>query len=618
MGKIRLLGDALANKIAAGEVVERPASIVKELLENAIDAGSTVIEVFIEAAGISSIRIIDNGDGIAPDDVRNAFERHATSKIKDETDLFRIRTLGFRGEALPSIASISHLEMVTSTGDGMGRKIVLEGGKIITDEGAASRKGTDIKISNIFYNTPARLKYLKSEATELGNISDIVNRLAISHPDISFKLMSNGKQLLKTAGNGNVSQVFASIYGLETAKKMVPFSASTLDFAIEGLLALPEMSRASRNYITILINGRYVRNFLVSKAILEGYHTLLPINRYPFVLLNITVDPYLVDVNVHPAKMEVRLSKEQELMALVTKTIREVLQEQSLIPTVTATTATASKTRKVQNNDMQQTFVLNETTKTSKKENTKPSKKAIDLYNQHLDKHITEERTISYPAGIKKPAQKPIVVEEAPATYQVAEKKQAQIPKMDAIGQMHGSYILAQNENGLYLIDQHAAQERMKYEFYKVKIGEVEQTMQTLLLPITLEYPIDKVIKIKEFKEQLMAIGLELEEFGNNSFIVRATPTWFPKGKEEATIEALIEQVLAAKKANIAKLREEVAIMMSCKASIKANQHLRHDEMQALLDDLACTSDPFTCPHGRPVIIHYSVKELEKMFKRVM
>ena len=607
MSKIRLLDDDLANKIAAGEVVERPASVVKELLENSIDANSTVIEIFIEAAGLKSIRIVDNGDGIASDDVKRAFLRHATSKIKDETDLFRIRTLGFRGEALPSIASVSHMTLETSTGDGAGRRLILEGGKIITDEGSPARKGTDITVSQIFYNTPARLKYLRSEATELGNISDIVNRLAFSYPNISFKLMSNGKLLLKTVGNGNLSQVFASVYGLETAKKMKSFNASSLDFQIDGLLSAPEITRASRNYMTILINGRYVKNFLISKAIIDAYHTLLPINRYPFVLLNVKMDPYLVDVNVHPTKMEVRLSKEQELMALVTGTIREELLRDTHIPSMAVAPVLIQKVE--QEEPVQQSLSLHKmkidkVNKTcGQKEGVlgyKPSKEAIDIYNKQLEE------------------QAPVMtVKEEVAVYPVGEKEQA-IPRLYAIGQMHGTYILAQNENGLYLVDQHAAQERMKYEHYKVEIGRVEQTLQDLLLPITLEYAVDQVIKIKEVREELQAVGIHLEEFGGNSFIVRTIPTWFPSGQEEAIIEGLIEQILSSRKLDIAKLRENIAIMMSCKASIKANQHLRQDEMQALLDDLVAANNPLTCPHGRPVMIHYSVRELEKMFKRVM
>ena len=331
MGKINLLEDSLSNKIAAGEVVERPASVVKELVENAIDAGSTSIDIEVEEAGLAKIRICDNGDGIEEVDVPKAFQRHATSKIKDEHDLFRIRTLGFRGEALPSIASVSKLELITSTGDA-GTRIVLDGGKVITLEKAASRKGTDITITDLFYNTPARLKYMKTIHTELGNITDVTNRLALAHPEVSIRLFHNERKLLHTNGNGDVRQVLAAIYGLNTVKKMIPIHASSLDFTLSGYLALPEITRASRNYISTMINGRFIKNYPLVRAIQEGYHTLLPIGRYPIAILTIEMDPILVDVNVHPSKLEVRISKEQELNELVANTIKSAFKKQELIP----------------------------------------------------------------------------------------------------------------------------------------------------------------------------------------------------------------------------------------------------------------------------------------------
>ncbi len=331
MGKINLLDDSLSNKIAAGEVVERPASVVKELVENAVDAGSTTIDIEVEEAGLVKIRISDNGDGIEESDVPKAFERHATSKIKDEHDLFRIRTLGFRGEALPSIASVSKLELISSTGDA-GTKIVIDGGKVVSLEKAASRRGTEIVVTDLFYNTPARLKYMKTIHTELGNITDVANRLALAHPDVSFRLFHNERKLLHTNGNGDVRQVLAAIYGLNTVKKMIPIQASSLDFNLSGFIALPEITRASRNYISTMINGRFIKNYPLVKAIQEGYHTLLPIGRFPIAILNIEMDPILVDVNVHPSKLEVRISKEQELNELVASTIKSAFKQQELIP----------------------------------------------------------------------------------------------------------------------------------------------------------------------------------------------------------------------------------------------------------------------------------------------
>src|SRR3954447_10358066 len=361
MGKIIQLDDALSNKIAAGEVVERPASVVKELVENAIDAGSTVIEIEVEEAGLAKIRITDNGYGIDEEDVLLAFQRHATSKIKNENDLFRIRTLGFRGEALPSIASVSRLEMKTSTGEGAGNRVVIEGGKVEVFEKASARRGTDITISDLFYNTPARLKYMKTIHTELGNITDVVNRLALSHPEVAFRLIHNERKLLQTNGNGDVRQVLASIYGMAIAKQLVPITGQSLDYKINGFASMPEVTRASRNYISTMINGRFIKNYALAKAIQEGYHTLLPIGRFPIVLLNIEMDPLLVDVNVHPSKMEVRISKEAELDELVTNMIKDTFKSKILIPTA------YTPVKKEEPKSEQTAFVLDEgTTFTSK------------------------------------------------------------------------------------------------------------------------------------------------------------------------------------------------------------------------------------------------------------
>lgn len=332
VAKVIQLSDELSNKIAAGEVVERPASVVKELVENAIDADSTVIEIDIEEAGLASIRVLDNGEGMENEDCKRAFRRHATSKIKDENDLFRVRTLGFRGEALPSIASVSHLEITTSTGEGAGTKLVLQGGNIISESRSSSRKGTEIVVSNLFFNTPARLKYMKTVHTELGNITDVVNRIALAHPEVSIRLRHHGKNLLQTNGNGDVRHVLAAIYGTAVAKKMLPLHASSLDFEVKGYIALPEITRASRNYMSSVVNGRYIKNFPLVKAVHEGYHTLLPIGRHPITFIEITMDPILVDVNVHPSKLEVRLSKETELHDLIRDGIKDVFKQQQLIP----------------------------------------------------------------------------------------------------------------------------------------------------------------------------------------------------------------------------------------------------------------------------------------------
>ncbi|MBM7693805.1 DNA mismatch repair protein MutL [Peribacillus deserti] len=638
MGRIVQLDHALSNKIAAGEVVERPASVVKELTENAIDAGSTMIEIHLEEAGLASIRIIDNGHGIEEDDVLIAFQRHATSKIKNEQDLFRIRTLGFRGEALPSIASVSRLELRTSTGEGPGTRVLFEGGELKEHEGYSSRKGTDITVADLFFNTPARLKYMKSIHTELGNITDCVNRLALSNPNISFKLINNEKKLLHTNGNGDIRQVLAAIYGLGIAKSMVPVNGQSLDFKVSGYVSLPEITRASRNYISTMINGRFIKNYALAKSVMEGYHTLLPIGRYPIAMLSIEMDPLLVDVNVHPSKMEVRLSKEAELFQLVDESIKAAFKTRELIPSNTPV-------KKKEKDESEQTQFVFETAPAPSPISQKPDA-STEEYKQPLWREpvVRIEEPIQ-PSDTKTDYQ-PIIDSvvnsgnESSESYKVPsyedvfkgdsteiseeplpsqhEEPASRIPVLYPIGQMHGTYILAQNEKGLYIIDQHAAQERIKYEYFREKVGQVESELQEMLIPITLEYSTDEVIRIQENMTELESVGIFLEEFGYNSFIVRSHPQWFPKGLEQEIIEEMIQQVLNVKKVDIKKLREEVAILMSCKGSIKANHYLRQEDMQALLDELRRSSDPFTCPHGRPIIIHYSTYEMEKMFKRVM
>lgn len=628
VAKVIQLSDELSNKIAAGEVVERPASVVKELVENAIDADSTVIEIDIEEAGLASIRVLDNGEGMENEDCKRAFHRHATSKIKDENDLFRVRTLGFRGEALPSIASVSHLEITTSTGEGAGTKLVLQGGNVISESRSSSRKGTEIVVSSLFFNTPARLKYMKTVHTELGNITDVVNRIALAHPEVSIRLRHHGKNLLQTNGNGDVRQVLAAIYGTAVAKKMLPLHVNSLDFEVKGYIALPEITRASRNYMSSVINGRYIKNFPLVKAVHEGYHTLLPIGRHPITFIEISMDPILVDVNVHPSKLEVRLSKETELHDLIRDGIKGVFKQQRLIPSAQLPKKSASA---IKNEQQFITFDEKPAERKVPEQAPAPSYSPMKLSSVVKEPVDVEEELpplqFDAPpiADHEQSIQAPDDSEEQPEAFETEyQEEQPQptserVPIMYPIGQMHGTYILAQNENGLYIIDQHAAQERIKYEYFREKVGEVESEVQDMIVPLTFHYSMNEALIIEQHKQELESVGVFLESFGSNSYIVRCHPAWFPKGEEAELIEEIIQQVLDdSKHIDIKKLREEAAIMMSCKGSIKANRHLRNDEIKALLDDLRSTSDPFTCPHGRPIIIHHSTYEMEKMFKRVM
>lgn len=619
MGKIVQLDEHLSNKIAAGEVVERPASVVKELVENSIDANASRIEIEVEEGGLSLIRVLDNGDGIEADDCVLAFNRHATSKIKSEQDLIQIRTMGFRGEALPSISSVSQVELKSSTGDGPGTYLFIENGKIKKQQQTNSRKGTDLTVRNLFYNTPARLKHVKTIQTELGTITDLVNRLALANPDVSFRLKHNGKELLHTSGNGNLLQIIAAVYGIQTAKNMLPVSCTSLDYEVTGYIAKPEINRASRQYISLFMNGRYIKNFALSKAIQNAYHTFLPIGRFPIAVLSVKMDPTIIDVNVHPSKHEARLSKETELVQLVENELRKVIKAQQLIPEVNF----QKKEQRQKETDIQSAFSFQYSQKKQEKEpyrvpesveleTSNPSNPPVDVQetvqvNEMMDSFL--DRKKNYPETD---------VEKREESTQEPVSNQEKIPVLYPIGQMHGTYILAQNENGLYLIDQHAAQERIKYEYFRKKVGMVERELQLLTVPYTFEYTTHEAAFISDHLDFLSQVGLFLEPFGQNTFIVREHPQWFPKGYEKETIMDIIQQVLDHRKINIEKLREEAAIMMSCKGSIKANHHLRNDEIFALLETLRKSEDPYTCPHGRPITIHLSTYELEKMFKRVM
>ncbi|WP_017727405.1 DNA mismatch repair endonuclease MutL [Halalkalibacterium ligniniphilum] len=638
MGKIIKLDEQLSNKIAAGEVVERPASIVKELVENALDANSKSILVEVEAGGLDRIRVVDDGDGIEKDDVEAAFYRHATSKIKNDKDLFQIMTLGFRGEALPSIASVSHLILKTSTGVEAGIELTLEGGKIIESSATKTRKGTDVTVTNLFYNTPARLKYLKTVHTEIGNISDVINRLAIAYPHVSFQLVHNGKEMLKTSGNGDRLQVIAAIYGRSVAKSMLSLKGETIDFQVTGYVAKPEITRASRQYLSIFVNGRYIRNYALARAIQEGYHTLLPIGRYPIAVLHIQMDPLLIDVNVHPSKLEVRLSKEDELCRLITESIKECFQRVQLIPEAARPKQPKQKSEQLsldldekKPQELTQNLVKEVTTNEQLVETTLLKAERIEqptykITNEPIEANQMNdaEETESESDSATEVFIDDEVAESTESSFEATEKMKKEapvlnrVPTMYPIGQMHGTYILAQNELGLYIIDQHAAQERIKYEFFRDKVGQVKKELQELLVPFTIECTHQEAAILEENMDKLKEVGVFLEEFGAQTYIVRSHPTWLPKGLEEETIREIVDQLLEEKKIDVKKLREKAAILMSCKAAIKANRHLRQDEMFALLDALRKSSDPFTCPHGRPIIVQITTYEMEKMFKRVM
>ncbi|MCE0454793.1 DNA mismatch repair endonuclease MutL [Staphylococcus haemolyticus] len=670
MGKIKELQTSLANKIAAGEVVERPSSVVKELLENAIDAKSTEINIEVEQSGISSIRVVDNGTGIEQDDLDLVFHRHATSKLDDDDDLFHIRTLGFRGEALASISSVAKVTLKTCTDRENGYEIYAENGEILSRKPAKAKKGTDITVSSLFYNTPARLKYIKSLYTELGKITDIVNRMAMSHPDIRISLISDGKTLLKTNGSGKTNEVMAEIYGIKVAKDLVHIQGDTSDYHLEGFVAKPEHSRSNKHYISIFINGRYIKNFVLNKAIIEGYHTLLTIGRYPICYLNIEMDPILVDVNVHPTKLEVRLSKEEQLYQLIVEKIRYAFKDRILIPQNDLDRT--PKKNKVLNQFEQQKLDFERRHRNSNQDKTNSQyydMSESEVQNPNLDNNeLINESTESFVHNNKRSDDKDyfqiqkeilndldkgdasslndestndseeVVTEQnnsdeaSSKSYQTLYSQQdnndikgkvsntpsRRVPYMEVVGQVHGTYIIAQNENGMFMIDQHAAQERIKYEYFREKIGEVTNEVQDLLIPLTFHFSKDEQMIIDQYQDELDKVGVHLEHFGGHDYIVNSYPVWFPKAEAEEIIQDMVELVLNDKKVNVKKMREDAAIMMSCKKSIKANHYLKNNEMADLIDQLREAEDPFTCPHGRPIIINFSNYELEKLFKRVM
>lgn len=628
LAEIHELSEILADQIAAGEVVERPASVVKELVENAIDAGGNRIDILLQESGLKSIRIIDNGSGIDGQQVELAFKRHATSKISSRTDLFKVGTLGFRGEALPSIASIADVKMVTSNGNGPGKSVHYHGGQLQAVGEAQSRRGTDITVNDLFYNTPARLKYLKSLQTELSKITDIVNRIALSYPEIAFSLQNDGRELMRTSGHGNIQQVLANIYGARNAQKMVKIVGENVDFKINGYVSLPEFTRANRSYITILVNGRYIKNFQISKAIIEGYGSKLMVGRYPVAVLNVQTDPVLVDVNVHPTKQEVRISEENELLELISKTIFDELADKNLIPDAVdnlnhkkidsrtseqldmARLAISGSFGQIRENDEGQNQDRNEILEADGSIQTSEPTPIVISSREDLN----SDRVAEFKAKYAKQA------ENVEVTSTEAEKNgndAVRFPTLTFIGQMHGTYLFAEAEDGLYIVDQHAAQERINYEYYRVQIGEVSDDQQDLLVPIYLDYSTTDALKIKEQSAVLESCGLYLEEFGKNTFIVRHHPTWFKKGQEEDTVKEMIDYVLNDNSMTVAKFREANAIMMSCKRAIKANHHLDEREAKQLLTDLAKAQNPFNCPHGRPVLVHFSTTDMQKMFKRI-
>lgn len=586
MSKIQVMNDDLANKIAAGEVVERCLNVVKELVENSIDAKSSKIRVALKDSGILEITVADDGVGMDEDDAVLAFSRHATSKLKSLNDLFHIASLGFRGEALPSIASVSKVELRTSTND-VGTYLYLEGGQLVKKERYPLEKGTTITVKNLFYNTPVRLKYLKSLSTELSLIIDYMNKMALSYPNIKFILENNDKELLNTTGDGNLLKVIYAVYGIDVAKKMIEINGENDDYVISGYVSYPEAAKTSRNVMTTLVNGRVIKNQALNRAILDTYHTYIPKDKYPVIVINVAVDPILVDINIHPQKMDIKFSKLDELLNLVTSLIEKKLKEILLIPHASV-------------RNIETIYEV---------EDSLPLEKPKSIFDEDNDIKIekeVEEVSFDFQDDSKVITNNEVVKEEY------------RIKKMHPLGIIHKTFIVAENEEGMYLIDQHAIAERINYEKFMKELSKENKDTTDLLVPIKLEYPKDEFLKIKEYLDVLKSIGVYLEEFGDHTFLVRRHPTFIYKGREKDSIEKIISILLEKGTFSKEKFIEKTATTLACRLSIKANDYISLEEADYLLETIRTCENPFTCPHGRPTIITYSNYELEKMFKRVM
>ncbi len=605
MSKIRVMDEVLANKIAAGEVVEKCMNVVKELVENAIDAKSTVIKIELEDSGVKKIKVTDNGIGMDKEDAVLAFSRHATSKLKAVDDLFNIDSLGFRGEALPSIASVSHVTLKTSDGVS-GTEVIIDGGKMLSVAPCDLREGTSIVVEDLFYNTPVRLKYLKSLYTELAYISEYVDKMALSFPNIKFVLTNNEKTLLNTDGSGRLLKVIHDIYGLAVTKKMIEVQGENNDYEIHGYISYPEVMKSNKNAITTLVNGRVIKNHELIRMITDSYHTYIPPDKYPIIVLQIEVDPALIDVNIHPTKMDIKFSKMDTLKELVTQIITEQLEKLTLIPD-------ASLETKIESSGKTTISTNYAPVSTQEFDAKKKEEEFQEFEKMKLDFEAKESPT-TYPSSPS--------ANEEDASLDLVEEKQVvskeRIKKMYPVGLVHGTYIIAENEDGMFIIDQHAANERINYEYYLRELSNPERVVTDLLVPITLEFPTNEYLILKQNFSLLDKIGFGYEEFGFQTIVIRSLPVWLTKAKTEQAVRQIIDIIITQEDFQMEKFLHHIAATVACKASIKANDHIMQKDMEVLLERLRDCENPFTCPHGRPTIITYSKYDLEKLFKRAM
>lgn len=591
MSKIKVMSENLANKIAAGEVVEKCSSVVKELVENSIDANSTQIIITLEDGGLRLIQVLDDGIGMDEVDAKLAFQRHATSKIYRDDDLFFIGTLGFRGEALPSIASVSEVELRTCNGD-IGTKIHIKGGKLINEEKTDAKKGTSITITNLFYNTPARLKYLKTEQSELANCVSLIEREALAHSNIAFTLINNDHIVVKTSGSGNLHKTIHEIYGLNISNKMLEIRNSCDDFDIYGFVCKPEVLKSNRNHMITIVNDRVVRNNDINRCINDAYYMYKPDSKYPVVVIKIDTDPTLIDVNIHPTKQDIKIAKMDVLSDLLFKTIKNTLYKNLLIPDANKDSI-----------ELPSTF--------SEERNT--------IVNEKIEENTEEKEYVQTELNLSSIIKEDSEEYEDKKDENIIINKDLKLLELHPIGVIHKTFIVCENEDGMYLVDQHAAHERINYEKVLDAMKDKKIMRNSMLIPITIELSASEFIDIKQNFEFIRNLGFDIDEFGINTIVIKEHPTWLNQGYEEETIRKMIDIILLDKKKfNPVEFNDRLAASMACKMSIRANMDISHDVQVELLKELVQCRNPYNCAHGRPTIIKFSNYDLDKMFKRIM
>ena len=641
MSKIQVLDQVTIDKIAAGEVVERPASVVKELVENAIDAKAAAVTVEVKEGGISFMRIADNGCGIDREDVPGAFLRHSTSKIRNAEDLEHISSLGFRGEALSSIAAVSQVELITKTPeDSFGTRYMISGGKEEGMEDIGAPDGTTFLVRQLFYNVPARKKFLKTAMTEAGHVSDLMTRMALSHPHISFQFINNGQSKLHTSGNGNLRDVIYHIYGREIAANLINVTYEKNGIRITGYIGAPLISRGNRNFETYFINGRYVKSSIIYKAIEDAYKDFTMQHKYPFTVLHIEVVGEDVDVNVHPTKMEVRFHNQQMVYNSIYEAVDQALHEKELIPEVTIDVPKAEPKAQAKPEPKAQPkeVIQPEVNRSAKVQPEKASgERDLDYFMEQMKKRVMSYHQQNSSAEVKgksdifKPQVQVDRVKEAAASYR-AKQSPEQMTLFDGklldkekranykiIGQVFDTYWLVEFDNSLYIIDQHAAHERVLYEKTLREMKTREFTSQMISPPVILNLTMQEAQLLRAYMDQFTRIGFEFEEFGQDSYAVRSVPAnLFSIAKKELLMEMIDSLSEEVHRRQSSELLDEKIASMSCKAAVKGNMRLSAQEVDALIGELLKLDNPYHCPHGRPTIISMSKRELEKKFKRIV